>query len=120
MSRTPLTDDARRFLRDLGDAIRAARREAKMKQFQAGAAASMDDTRWGEVERGAVDTSVSRVRAMARAVGLPLSALLRRVEVAARDERAVEAARDALREAIRRLDGDDLDLLSAIVRRLLK
>ena len=120
MSRSPLTDDAKRFLRDLGETIRAARREAGLKQAQAGARVGIDDARWGEVERGAVDTSVSRVRAMARAVGVPLAALLRRVDVAGRDDRAVEAMRERLREAIRGLAADDLDLLAAIVRRLVR
>lgn len=120
MSRAPLTDDAKRFLRDLGEAIRIARREVGLKQSQAGARAGIDDARWGEVERGAVDTSVSRVRAMTRAVGVPLVALLQRVEAAGRDVRAVEALREGLRDAIRDVAADDLDLLAAIVRRLLR
>lgn len=120
MSRAPLTDDARRFLRDLGEVIREARRELGLKQAQAGARVGVDDARWGEVERGNVDPGVSRVRLMAGALGLTLSALVGRAEASRRDDRAVEAMREGLREAIRGIAADDLDLLAAIVRRLLR
>ena len=118
MSRAPLTVDARRFLAALGETIRDLRREAHLLQEHVAARAGTVGSRVGEIERGQVDTSISRLRALATVIGLPLSALFRRVELAD-DPAAVEALRGSVREAIRSLRRDDLDLVAAIVRRLL-
>ncbi len=118
MSRAPLTDEVRRYLRAIGTTLRDLRREAGLLQEQVAARAGTVGARVGEIERGDVDTSLSRLRALSIALGLPLSAFFRRVELAA-DPRAVEALRDEAREAIRRLARDDLDLAAALLRRLL-
>lgn len=118
MSRAPLTADVRRYLATIGTTLRDLRREAGLLQEQIAVRTGTVGARVGEIERGEVDTSLSRLRALAIALGLPLSAFFRRVELAA-DPRAAEAMRDQVREAIRRLGHDDLDLVAAFVRRLL-
>ena len=118
MSRAPLTEEVRRYLATIGATLRDLRRQANLLQEQIAVRAGTVGARIGEIERGEVDTSLSRLRALAIALGLPLSAFFRRVEMAA-DPRAVEMLRDQVREAIRRLGSDDLDLVAAVVQRLL-
>lgn len=118
MSRAPLTEETRRFLRRFGDVVRTLRRDAGLLQEQLAARMETVGARVGEIERGEVDTSLSRARTIAVALGLPLSGLLRRVELAA-DPVAVDQLRDRLRDAIRKLAPADLELLATLVRRLL-
>jgi len=118
MSRTPLTPDARAFLRRFGDAVRDARRAAGLLQEQLAARMDAAGQRIGSVERSDADTFLSRVFTIARALGVPLSVLVRRAEVAGMDERALDEIRDRIRAAVRRLSAADLDLVDAIVRRL--
>lgn len=107
-------------MRALGDAFRAARREAGLEQGQAAARAGFGGNGWGQVERGRGDPSLGRVAMMARVLRLPLSAIMRRAEIALLDDRGVESMRARLRESAGKLAPADLDLMLAIVARLLR
>ena len=120
MSRAPLPDELKAFLRGLGATVRDVRRERGLLQEQIGARAGVTGARIGEIERGIVNTSIARVAALAAALGLPLAALLRRYEVAHLDDRAVDAIRSRVVEMVRRLPVADLDLVAAIVARLVR
>src|SRR2546425_776535 len=64
----------RDFLLRLGATIRALRRQQGLRQGQLGARAGIQGSRIGEIERGAVNTSITRVRSIASGLGVPASA----------------------------------------------
>ena len=115
MSRRPLEDEEREFLRQLGDTIREIRREQGLLQEQLGARSGVTGSRVGEIERGIVDTSISRVWAIAEALGMSPAVLLRRKELLKQDERTVDEARGRLVTAIKKLPPQDLELLTQLV-----
>jgi len=118
MSRAPLTEDARRFLRHFGETLRDLRRETHLLQEQLAARAGTVGARVGEIERGNVDTSLSRAWTLARVLGLSLSAVFQRVELASMDGRARDEIRARVIAEVRRLAPADLDLVASVVRRL--
>ena len=115
MSKRPLEEEEREFLRQLGETIREVRREQGLLQEQLGARSGVTGSRVGEIERGIVDTSISRVWAIAEALGMSPAVLLRRKELLKHDARAVDEARVKLVAAIKKLPPQDLDLLTQLV-----
>ena len=120
MARRPLSDAERAFLRELGHTIREVRREQGLLQEQLGARSGVTGNHIGEIERGAVDTSVSRIWAIADALGLSPAALLHRKEMLAQDERTTNEARARVATALRRLHAEDVELLGRLVAALSK
>lgn len=120
MARRPLSDAERAFLRELGHTIREVRREQGLLQEQLGARSGVTGSRIGEIERGSVDTSVTRIFAIADALGLSPAALLHRKELLAQDERTTEEARARVATALRRLSAEDIELLGQLVSALAK
>src|SRR2546430_16137321 len=98
--------------RRMGAAIREVRQERRWYQEQLGARAGIPPSRVGEVERGAVNTSVVRVADLARALGTTPAALFHRVELATQDGAATALQRARVAEAVRRLQPRDLDVLA--------
>lgn len=119
MTRARLSPEARAFLRLFGDVLRGLRKEAGLGQEQLAVRAGLAPNRIGEIERAAVDPALSRLWTVARALGLAPSAILRRVELASADARTLDETRARVVEGVRRLSAVDLDLVGAIVRRLL-
>lgn len=119
MTRARLSPEARTFLRTVGDVLRGLRKEAGIGQEQLAARAGMAPGRIGEIERATGDPALSRLWALARSLGLAPSGILRRVELAGADGRTLDETRARVVEGVRRLSAVDLDLVGAIVRRLL-
>lgn len=117
--RKSITGEGRTFLRRLGAAICEERRAQRLIQGQLGVRAGIPGSRVGEIERGAINTTVLRVRAIADALGIPLSELIRRVERAAQDGAATELQRARIAQALRRLRPHDLDTLAQFIRLML-
>src|SRR5438552_8977652 len=118
MSRKRLHEHGRLFLRQLGAAIRDLRREQGLLQEHLAARSGVSGSRIGEIERGLVDTSVSRVWSIARGLGLTPSQVLRRWELRMRDERATEALRAELIGAIPLLRPPEVALVAHLVETL--
>ena len=115
----PAPDAAsRQFLRQIGAAIRELRREQGLLQEQLGARSGVTGSRIGEIERGKVNTSITRIHAIASALGVPPSLLLRRQELASQGERVTEETRAALVRAVRKMPAHDVDLLSQLLSRI--
>ena len=108
----------RDFLRQIGAAIRALRRERGLIQEQLGARTGVTGSRIGEIERGRVNTSITRIRTIAAALGVSPSVLLRRQELDAQGARVTEEARAALVRAVGKMPPHDLDLLSQVLFRI--
>lgn len=119
MSRKPIPDEGRVFLRRLGRAICEERRAQRLLQGQLGARAGIPGTRVGEIERGRVNTTVLRIAGIAGALGLRPSELFRRVEMVTQDVRTTELQRARIIEGLRRLAAHDLDVLAQFVRLML-
>lgn len=114
-----MSPEARAFLRRFGDTLRGLRKEAGIGQEQLAARAGMPPNRVGEIERASGDPALSRLWTLARAFGIAPSTILRRVELDGADDRALDETRARIMEGVRRLSAVDLDLVGAIVRRLL-
>jgi len=119
MSRKPIPEESRVFLRRLGVAISEERRAQRLKQEELGARAGVSGSRIGEIERGLVNTSMSRLLLIAGALGVPASELLRRVERVAGGGPATELQRSRIIAALRGADPRVLDVVALFVRLML-
>ena len=119
MGRKPIPEEGRAFLKRLGIAICEERRAQQLHQEQLGARAGISGSRIGEIERGIVDTSTSRMFAIAGALGVPPSELLRRVEQATRGT-STELQRARIVAAIRQADPRVVDVIALFVRLMLR
>jgi transcriptional regulator with XRE-family HTH domain len=104
------------FLRALGGAFHAARKELHLLQGQLGARGGLQGVRVGEIERGEVDSGITRFWSLAQALGVPLWELVRRAEE--HDEAAASARRAEIESALHELGLRDLTLVASLVRRL--
>ena len=118
MPHPPLDPTGRRFVRALGDVVRAARREARMRQEDVAARVGAGPRYVGTLERGETNPSIARLHSIATTLGTSPARLLRRVELALRGEDGADEIRARLIATIRRLPSEDLDVLVAIVDRL--
>lgn len=80
MPRKQLPDGSREFLARFGQAVRDLRVRKAWGQGKLGSRLDVPGSRVSEIERGSVDTSVSRAASLARALEVPLSDLIRHTE----------------------------------------
>lgn len=118
--RKPKPDWLKIFLQGFGATLRDLRREKHLFAEHLGARAEIAGSRIGEIERGEVDFSISRLVALAHALDVPWSRLLRRVELQVEGTELRDHQRERCLRAIRRLSAADLELVDAFLDRLLR
>ena len=76
MQRQSIKTDTEGTLRNLGDAIRAARKEVGLSQEALADAAGLDRSHMGKIERGERNVSVLNVVRVAQALGVSVTSLM--------------------------------------------
>ena len=115
MPRSARKKGTSRFLKQLGETVRTARRERKLLQEQLGARSGVAGSRVGEIERGEVDTSISRVKAIADALEMPLSEFFKRLELASRSDRQLSKDRQVVARRLGQLSAEQLEVVAGVV-----
>ena len=116
--KVPLTEELRLFIERIGQTLRETRRERGWLQEQLGARAGVAGTRIGEIERGTVDFSISRLARLAKALDVPVWRLLKRADHLRPSEERLAEDRARAARLLQRLAPADLDLVVLLLGRL--
>ncbi|MCC7536921.1 MAG: helix-turn-helix transcriptional regulator [Deltaproteobacteria bacterium] len=108
------------YIRQVGATIRDLRVERGLQQEQLGARAGIAGSRISEIERGIVDTSLTRLRAIASALDIPPSQLFHHQELAAEGDHGTARRRTALTRSLTKLDAHQLDVLQQVTALLIR
>ena len=114
----PLTEELRLFVERIGQTLRELRCERGWFQEQLGARAGIAGSRIGEIERGLVDFSISRLVLLARSLDVPPWRVLKRAEHLRPSAELLGEQRARAARLLQRLAPADLDLVVLVLRRL--
>jgi transcriptional regulator with XRE-family HTH domain len=115
MPRKQLPDVSRDFLARFGQAVRDLRVRKGWVQGKLGSRLDVPGSRVSEIERGSVDTSVSRAASLAQALEVPLSDLIRHTEELAPDGESRRATEKRVSKALSSLGPRELRLVIELV-----